>query len=124
MHLCRNLPFQHADTQATFPSYTATATYRYRRAQPRAQPSTPILVAEPALARVLPQDARAQISIPLPRTIALLVDVVSVLATRNKGKDKVQLLLDRRHEHLQGGKQNIIFTVPKNRLTQRLELTE
>lgn len=79
-------------------------------------------VSEPA--RVLPPGSYEQLSIAIPRTVSLLIDVVSVLAARNEGKDKVQQVLDRRHERQKSGGQSIIITLPKNRLTHSLGLTE
>ncbi|MDQ2769655.1 MAG: hypothetical protein M3Y54_04050 [Bacteroidota bacterium] len=87
------------------------------------QTPAPLPAPVPVASRVLPPDAQEQISIPIPRTISLLIDVVSVLAARNNGKDKVQQVLDRRHERQETGGQSIIISVPKNRLTQRLGLT-
>ena len=65
-----------------------------------------------------------QVSVPVPRAVSLLADVVGVLVSRNEGQDKVQTLLERRRERTKKGPQTIDFSVPKNKLTRALGLTD
>ena len=66
-----------------------------------------------------------QISVPVPRAVSLLTDVASALFTRDPdGKDKVQVLLDRRRERSIKNDQSFNFSLPKNRLTRILGLVE
>lgn len=65
-----------------------------------------------------------QVSVPVPRAMSLLADVVGVLVSRNEGQDKVQTLLERRRERSKKGAQTIDFSVPKNRLTRALGLAD
>lgn len=65
-----------------------------------------------------------QVSVPVPRAVSLLADVVGVLVSRNEGQDKVQTLLERRRERSKKGPQTIDFSVPKNRLTRALGLAD
>ncbi len=78
-------------------------------------------------ATTVPPSAAAteqQVSVPVPRAVSLLVDVVGVLVSRNEGQDKVQTLLERRRERNKKGPQTIDFSVPKNRLTRTLGLAD
>ena len=65
-----------------------------------------------------------QVSVPVPRALSLLADVVSVLVSRNEGQDKVQTLLERRRERNRKGPQTIDFNVPSNKLTRTLGLAD
>ncbi|GAA4054031.1 hypothetical protein GCM10022409_46380 [Hymenobacter glaciei] len=65
-----------------------------------------------------------QVSVPVPRAVSLLADVVGVLVSRNEGQDKVQALIERRRERKKKGPQSIDFSVPKNRLTRALGLAD
>jgi hypothetical protein len=65
-----------------------------------------------------------QVSVPVPRAVSLLADVVGVLVSRNEGQDKVQTLLERRRERNRKGPQTIDFSVPKNGLTRALGLAD
>ena len=65
-----------------------------------------------------------QVSVPVPRAVSLLADVVGVLVSRNEGQDKVQTLLERRRKRSQNGPQTINFSVPKNKLTRVLGLAD
>ena len=65
-----------------------------------------------------------QVSVPVPRAVSLLADVVGVLVSRNEGQDKVQTLLERRRKRSQKGPQTIDFSVPKNKLTRALGLAD
>ncbi|GAB3736702.1 hypothetical protein GCM10027594_17640 [Hymenobacter agri] len=80
--------------------------------------------APPSPATPPPPANEQQVSVPVPRAVSLLVDVVSVLASRTEGQDKVQTLLERRRERKKKGEQTIDFSVPKNRLTRVLGLTD
>ena len=71
-----------------------------------------------------PDPSYQQVSVPVPRAVSLLTDVVRVLVSRNNGQDKVQTLLNQRRERTKEGNQNIIFSLPKNRLTRTLGLVE
>ena len=79
-------------------------------------PATPI--PPPAAAK------EQQVSVPVPRAVSLLADVVGVLVSRNEGQDKVQTLLERRRERKRKGPQTIDFSVPKNGLTRALGLAD
>jgi hypothetical protein len=71
-----------------------------------------------------PATHEQQVSVPVPRAVSLLADVVGVLVSRNEGQDKVQTLLERRRERNKKGPQTIDFSVPKNRLTRALGLAD
>ena len=65
-----------------------------------------------------------QVSVPVPRALSLLADVVGVLVSRNEGQDKVQTLIERRRERSKKGPQTVDFSVPRNRLTRVLDLAD
>lgn len=65
-----------------------------------------------------------QVSVPVPRAISLLADVVGVLVSRNEGRDKVQTLLERRRKRSEKGPQTVDFSVPNNRLTRAMGLAD
>ena len=71
-----------------------------------------------------PAPNEQQVTVPVPRAVSLLADVVGVLVSRNEGQDKVQTLLERRRERSQKGPQTINFKVPKNGLTRALGLSD
>jgi hypothetical protein len=71
-----------------------------------------------------PAPNEQQVTVPVPRAVSLLADVVGVLVSRNEGQDKVQTLLERRRERSRKGPQTIDFKVPKNRLTRALGLSD
>ena len=71
-----------------------------------------------------PTAVEQQVSVPVPRAVSLLADVVGVLVSRNEGQDKVQTLLERRRERSRKGPQTIDFSVPKNGLTRALGLAD
>lgn len=71
-----------------------------------------------------PSTNEQQVSVPVPKAVSLLADVVGVLVSRNEGQDKVQTLLERRRERTKKGPQTIDFNVPKNKLTRALGLTD
>ena len=83
-----------------------------------AQTAPPVPTTSPPVAN------EQQVSVPVPKAISLLADVVSVLASRTEGQDKVQTLLERRRERTKKGPQTIEFSVPKNRLTRALGLAD
>ena len=81
--------------------------------------------AAPATPATLPTATHEQqVTVPVPRAVSLLVDVVGVLVSRNEGQDKVQTLLERRRERSKKGPQTIDFNVPKNKLTRALGLAD
>jgi len=80
--------------------------------------------APPATVPPPPAANTQQVSVPVPRAISLLADVVGVLVSRNEGQDKVQTLLDRRQERSKKGPQTIDFSVPRNKLTRALGLAD
>ena len=82
----------------------------------QAAPAAPVPPAAPA--------KEQQVSVPVPRAVSLLADVVGVLVSRNEGQDKVQTLLERRRERSRKGPQTIDFSVPKNGLTRALGLAD
>lgn len=82
----------------------------------QAAPATP--VPPPAATK------EQQVSVPVPRAVSLLADVVGVLVSRNEGQDKVQTLLERRRERKRKGPQTIDFSVPKNGFTRALGLAD
>ena len=63
-------------------------------------------------------------SVPVPRAVTLLSDVLGVLVSRNEGQDKVTALIARRRERAKRGGQNLHINMPKNRLTRSLGLVE
>ena len=65
-----------------------------------------------------------EVSVTVPRSVSLITDVARVLLSRNANKDKVQDLIDRRRARSQKGDQNIIITVPKNKITKTLGLVD
>ena len=69
-------------------------------------------------------DASDASSSAVPRAVSLIVDLASVLFSRNKEENKVQALIDRRRERSKKGDQNLNFTIPKNTLTRTLGLVE
>lgn len=71
-----------------------------------------------------PVASEQQVRVSVPRAVSLLADVVVVLVSRTEGQDKVQTLVDRRRERSKKGLQTISFSVPKNKLTRVLGLTE
>lgn len=90
-----------------------------------------LLIATTGLAQTLPATpppppaaTEQQVSVPVPRALSLLADVVSVLVSRNEGQDKVQTLLERRRERSRKGPQTIEFSLPKNKLTRTLGLAD
>ena len=78
----------------------------------------------PPLAVPPPAANMQQVSMPVPRAISLLADVVGVLISRNEGQDKVQTLLERRRERSKKGPQTVNFSVPRNTLTRALGLAD
>jgi len=80
--------------------------------------------APPATVPPPPAANTQQVSVPVPRAISPLADVVGVLVSRNEGQDKVQTLLDRRQERSKKGPQTIDFSVPRNKLTRALGLAD
>jgi hypothetical protein len=83
-----------------------------------AQMAPPVPAAPPPAAK------EQQVSVPVPRAVSLLADVVGVLVSRTEGQDKVQTLLERRRERSKKGPQTVDFSVPKNRLTRALGLAD
>jgi hypothetical protein len=83
-----------------------------------AQTAPPVPAAPPPAAK------EQQVSVPVPRAVSLLADVVGVLVSRTEGQDKVQTLLERRRERSKKGPQTVDFSVPKNRLTRALGLAD
>ena len=71
-----------------------------------------------------PTAVEQQVSVPVPRAVLLLADVVGVLVSRNEGQDKVQTLLERRRERKKKAPQTIDFSVPRNGLTRALGLAD
>ena len=71
-----------------------------------------------------PPPNEQQVTVPVPRAVSLLADVVGVLVSRNEGQDKVQTLLERRRKRSEKGPQTIDFSVPRNRLTRALGLAD
>lgn len=82
------------------------------RAQSRPVPSAP------------PDSTQQQVVVPVPRAVSLLIDVATVLFTRDTDKNKLQTLIDRRRARAEKGDQNLRITVPKNQLTRTLGLVE
>lgn len=64
------------------------------------------------------------VSVPVPRAVTLLSDVLGVLVSRNEGQDKVTALIARRRERAKKGGQDLHISLPKNRLTRSLGLVE
>ena len=73
-----------------------------------------------------PSDADyQQVSVPVPRAVSLLADVAGVLFSRdNQGKDKVDALVERRRQRSEKRDQSVNLSIPKNRLTRVLGLTD
>lgn len=88
------------------------------------QATTSLAQALPAAPLPPPAATEQQVSVPVPRALSLLADVVSVLVSRNEGQDKVQTLLARRRERSKKGPQTIDFSLPKNKLTRALGLAD
>ena len=81
-------------------------------------------LAQTAPATPPPAANAQQVSVPVPRVLSLLADVVGVLVSRNEGQDKVQTLLERRRARNKKGPQTLDFSVPKNKLTRALGLAD
>ena len=88
------------------------------------QATTSLAQTLPATQPTPPAATEQQVSVPVPRALSLLADVVGVLVSRNEGQDKVQTLLERRRERSQKGSQTIDFSLPKNKLTRALGLAD
>lgn len=73
---------------------------------------------------VSPNPDYGQVSVPVPRAVALVADVARVIFSRDTGSDKVQALIDKRRARSERRDQNLIITVPKNKLTRSLGLVE
>ena len=65
-----------------------------------------------------------QVSMPVPRAVALVIDVTKVLFSRETAADKLQALTDRRRTRSERRDQNLTIPVPKNKLTRALGLVE
>ena len=65
-----------------------------------------------------------QVSMPVPRAVALVVDVAKVLFSRETAADKLQALIDRRRTRSERRDQSLTIPVPKNKLTRTLGLVE
>ena len=65
-----------------------------------------------------------QVSMPVPRAVALVVDVTKVLFSRETAADKLQALIDRRRTRSERRDQSLTIPVPKNKLTRTLGLVE
>ena len=65
-----------------------------------------------------------RVSVPLPRAVTLLTDVARVLLARDEGQDKVQALIDRRRARSEKRDQNLVISVPRNKLTRSLGLVD
>ncbi len=66
-----------------------------------------------------------EVSVPVPRAVSLVTDVVRVLFSRDDaGKDKVQALVERRRARSEKRDQNLNISVPRNRLTRTLGLVD
>jgi len=66
-----------------------------------------------------------EISVPVPRAVSLVTDVVRVLFSRDDaGTDKVQALIARRRARSEKRDQNLNINVPRNRLTRTLGLVD
>jgi len=71
-----------------------------------------------------PAPGYAQVSVPVPRAVSLVVDVAKVLFSRESGTDKVQALIDRRRTRSERRDQSLSISIPKNKLTRTLGLVE
>ena len=80
----------------------------------------PLAAAPPAR----PDRSYEDVSVPVPRVVTLLSDVLGVLVSRNEGQDKVTALIARRRERAKKGGQDLHISLPKNRLTRSLGLIE
>lgn len=84
------------------------------------QPAAPL----PAAVAPPTDPAYEEVRVPVPRAVALLVDVGRVIFSRNSAPDKVQDLIDKRRARSERRDQTLTVTVPKNKFTRSLGLVE
>jgi predicted secreted protein len=66
-----------------------------------------------------------EVSVPVPRGVSLVTDVVRVLFSHDdEGRDKVQALIARRRARSEKRDQNLNISVPRNKLTRTLGLVD
>lgn len=66
-----------------------------------------------------------EVSMPVPRAVSLVTDVVRVLFSHDdEGRDKVQALIARRRARSEKRDQNLNISVPRNKLTRILGLVD